>query len=112
MKMQTSTTTRRFRKAKATSRSIIEKYSALDDHAIADLETALDHGLIASLETGLHWNRFEDPGRDLCEHLIGVVLEHQSCCRNGRQQLPRPEEHHIGKHAGLKSKGRVLDADA
>src|SRR5215475_7471910 len=112
MKTQTSITTRRFRKAKATSLSIIEKYSALDDHAIADLETALDHSLIASLESGLHRNRFEDPGRHLCKHLISVVLQHQGRRRNGRQQLPRPEEHHVGEHSGLKSQGRVFDADA
>src|SRR6516225_8291764 len=103
MKMQTSTTTRRFRKAKATSLSIIEKYPAPDDHAIADLETALDHSLITSLKSGLHRNRRESPGRDLCKHLIGVVLQHQGRRRNGRQQLPRPEEHHVGEHSGLSS---------
>src|SRR5215472_18484967 len=112
MKMQTITTTRRFCKANATSRSIIEEHSALHDHAVTNLETAVDHGLTASLEAGFHRDRFEGPGRDLGEYPIGVVLEHQSRCRNRRQQLPWPEKRHIGKHAWLKSQGRVLDADA
>src|SRR5215831_20087683 len=82
MKMQTITKTRRFCKANATSRSIIEEHSALHDHAVTNLETALDHDLTASLEAGFHRNRFEGPGRDLGEYPIGVVLEYQSRCRN------------------------------
>src|SRR5215472_14580312 len=112
MKIETIATTSRFCKAKATSRSIIEEYSALHDHAVTNLESAPNYGLSASFEAGFHRNRFEGPGRDLGEHPIGVVLEHQSRCRNGRQELLWPEEHHIGKHAGLKSQGGVLDADA
>src|SRR6266436_8697213 len=111
-KMQIIATTRRLCNAKATRRSIIEEYSALHDHAIADLETALDHGLVALLEADPDRHGLEGPRRHFDEHLIGIVFEHQGCRRYDRHRLTGGEERHIGEHAGLEPHGRVVDVDA
>src|SRR6266436_2469145 len=111
-KMQIIATTRRLCNAKATRRSIIEEYSALHDHAIADLETALDHGLVALLEADPDRHGLEGPRRHFDEHLIGIVFEHQGCRRYDRHRLTGGEERHIGEHAGLEPHGSVVDVDA
>ena len=70
-------TTRRLRSARLTNWSIIEQHPALDDDALAGLEPAFDNGLIALLETDLDGTGLERPGRNLDEHLVGFVLQHQ-----------------------------------
>src|SRR6267378_4508881 len=111
-KMQTIASTRRFRSAKATSRSIIEEHPALHDDPVARFEPALDDRLIALLERDLHWPGFEIPWRDLDEHLIFVLLQDQRRRGDDWHRLPRREEADIGEHVGLQPDVRIREGDA
>src|ERR1700674_2599807 len=97
-KTQIIATTRRLCRAKPTSRSIIEQHSALHDDAVAGLEAARDDGLIVLLETDLDGARLEGPWRDLDEHPISLVLQHQGGRRQDQHVLLWGQEDRIGEH--------------
>src|SRR5882757_4530674 len=100
-KMQTITSTSRFLIAKSTRRSIIEEHPALHDDSLSHFEAACDDGLIALLEAGLDRACFENPWRDLNEHLIQVILQNECHRWDDQHCLRRGEEADIGEHVGL-----------
>src|ERR1700730_17803755 len=109
--MQIIATIRRLRRAKPTSQSITEQHSALDDDAVAGLDAAPENGLVALLETDVDGARLERPWRDLDQHLTGVVLQHQRAGRDDRHALRRRIEADIGEHAGLETRGGIVESD-
>src|SRR5882724_3059290 len=101
MKTQIIATTVRFRRARLTSQSIIEKNSALHDGTLAGGQAALDDGRIALLVIGLDVARLKYPWRDFDEDAVVVILHDQRGCRHRRDHLRRSEEVDIGEHVGL-----------
>jgi hypothetical protein len=97
------------RKAEPTSQSIIKQHSALHDDALAGNETARDDGLIVLLEADLDGTRLKGPWRDLDEHLIGLVLQHQGRRRHDQHVLFWAQKDGIGEHVQLEPRRRVLE---
>src|SRR5215467_13749966 len=112
MNAQVIATTMRFRNARLTSQSIIEKHSALHDGTLAGGKAALDDSRVALLVVDLNGARHERPWRDFDEHPVAVILHDQRGRRHRRDRLRRRQEGHVGEHVGLQPYLRVWERDA
>src|SRR6185437_3659192 len=97
--------------ARATSQSITEQHSALDDNAIAGRDAARDKCLLALLELDIHGAWLELPRRGLDIDLRRVVLQHQRAGRRNRKLLIFGVERRGREHAWTQQTIAVLEGD-
>src|SRR6516225_6628663 len=103
--------TKRFRKAKPTSQSIIEEHSARGNDAVANLEAGLDGSFVALEKIDPDRSRLEAPRCHLHEYLIGLIPQHQRARGDYRHALLWCQQSRDSEHVRFKPRVGIRKRD-